>query len=507
MSWSIFNITKILYTHTQLLPVAEFVLTDGKIKKKTTGWLPCHHPNISYNLQFRPLANQQSKIVKILNLNITKKKSSRLIIQTAKRISKNKKFSPKYYTEKIYLKQAYTAYNWLALWTCCLIYTHWELQRMDIDYIFSILTNHIEHIIQKDSDAFKARFLNFPKETKIIIQKALHQMGELPYNDWEGFDERIKWYKNINTASKEKPSKHIHNVERYQDLWTTTNHIQNSKQLACHFRPNNVTIIEGSPCPSIVPKDAIIVVRNLEDAYRWKCKVDWGKICVLKHMYDNERLIELGVSDVAELEPNQTIIIAWAHLWSISKWLELSKKTPEHVTCIGRLDQWPIGEGQVFRDMILSKKFDHIQSFHSATDNIITIDSLPSDFVQKIQQKYKVVQCFADLPMENIDCGRRKFTKPYRIRTLKTKNTLFEEQRIHFPDKAKENVSVQNIRYYQGLKVSAGIYFCSEKTTPFQIHVARTHCKNALYIVECKTCLFSMQKQAPLKITINPFIN
>ena len=159
--------------------------------------------------------------------------------------------------------------------------------------------------------------------------------------------------------------------------------------------------------------------------------------------------------------------------------------------------------------MIRSKKFDHIQSFHAATDNVIEIDSVQNkkDFINKIQQKYKVVQCFADFPIENIDCGRRKFTNPFRIRTIKSDNTLYEEQRIHLPDKAGENASVQNIRYYQGLKVAAGIYFCSEKTTPFQIRVARTHCRDALYIVGCKTCLFSMQKQAPLKITINPFIN
>ena len=459
--------------------------------------------------RFKPLSNQQFKIIKILNLAITKKKTARLIIQTAKRISKNKKFSPKYYTQKKYMEQAYSAYNWLALWVCCLIYTPWELQHMDINYIFSILTNHIEHIIQKDSDAFRSRFLSFPKETKIIIQKALHQMGELPYDDWEGFEERVKWYKNMNTASKEKLSKHIKNVERYQDLWTTKNHIQYSRELALHFRPNNVTLIEGSPCPSIVSKDAIVVVRNLEDAYRWKCQVDWGRICVLKTMYNMERLIELGVSDITELEPNKPIVVAWAHLWSIPKWLELSQKTPEHITCIGRLDQWPIGQGQVFRDMIRSNKFDHIQSFHSATDNVIEVATVPNkvEFVNKIQQKYKVVQCFADYPIENIDCGRRKFTNPFRIRTIKKNNMLYEEQRIHLPDKAGENVSVQNIRYYQGLKVSAGIFFCSEKTTPFQIHVARTHCKDALYIVECKTCLFSMKKQTPLKITINPFIN
>jgi len=67
MSWSICNITKIVYTHAQLLPVAEFVLRDGKIKKKTTGWLPCHHPNISYNLQFRPYAKQVAKLIILYN--------------------------------------------------------------------------------------------------------------------------------------------------------------------------------------------------------------------------------------------------------------------------------------------------------------------------------------------------------------------------------------------------------------------------------------------------------
>ena len=117
-------------------------------------------------------------------------------------------------------------------------------------------------------------------------------MGELPYNDWPGFDERVKWYKSMNTASKVQLSNHIHNVQHYQELWTTTSHIQTSKQLACFFRPTNTTLIEGSPCPSFVPKNAIVVVRNLEDAYRWKCEIKWGHICLIEQTFEQERLIE-----------------------------------------------------------------------------------------------------------------------------------------------------------------------------------------------------------------------
>lgn len=509
--WYIQALNRLNLTDNILLPTADFVLTNGTVTKKLNGWLPLHHAHIGYELILKG-----KRIVQVVGMTAdsTRKQKRSVITKTARRI-KQQKFAPKQYTKERYLDQVNKAIESIALWTCAVVYTHWELRQMDIERVFLELTRNVEHLVRPTSIASRPRFLFEKDHAKILIQKTLRQMGELPYNDWQGFEARWAWQKQLDTAAREKPSEHIPHIEKYQDLWTTTENIIDTRALASALRPDNVTLIVGSPCPSVIAKDAVVVVRNLEDAYRWKCEVNWGMICLLKVPFTTERRTELGVADVHELAFDQTIYIPWAHLWSQSQWIAVTDKNPVHITAIGRLDQWPAGKGQVFRDMLDSKKFDQTKCYHAAADCVEMIDTEDvQEFVTRQQQKHKVVQCFGSF--KDINCDRVFLTKPYRTRTKRpvedtdlppTCQPLYEELRVHAPDTIKGNASVQAVRYYRGLKVPAAVYICSEKTTPFDIHVARTYCKDILYIVNCTRCLFAMQKRAPARITINPFIN
>ena len=514
--WFIQKITKLRFREPNLLPSADFVLTDGTNIKKVRGWLPCHHANVGYDLKL-----SGTRIQEVVNLTINEKKNQKMkiITQTAHKLAKQKGFGPKNYSDEEYKKQAMQAYQSDALWVCTVLYSHWEMRNMDIRRIYEILAEDIEKLIQPDSPASFPRYIFQPLfKTKVLIQRALQKMGKLPYEDWEGFEARRKWQIRMqsDTGARKKPSDHILQLERYQDLWTTSYHIREAKLVRSTFRPDNVTLIIGSPHPSIVPNDAVVLVRNLEDAYRWKCEVDHGSLFLITIRENENRLTELGVSDVNVLQPGKAIHLPWAHLWGMSDWLKLVECRPEHVTCIGRLDQWPLGRGQVFRDMLAAKSFDTSRGYHAAVDNVrmMHTDDIKA-FVAKVQRQHGVVQCFSDEAHDDIDCGRRFLTKPRRIRTLRPVSdtdlpancqALYEECRIHAPDRVDGNASVQSVRTYKGLKVPAAIYLCSEHTTPFDVHAARTFCRDVLYVLNCSTCLFSMKKEAPNKCTINPFI-
>lgn len=512
--WFIENITKLYFAEKHILPLADFVLSDGEVQKHVKGWLPCHHTNVGYTLQLG-----SKRIFQIIDMSVdkTRKQKTKVITKTAKQIGKQKGFAPPDMTGDLYKQLAMKAYTSTALWTCSVLYSHWDLRHMSLDKTFQALVHDIEALVQPDSIAHRTKFLFQPlAHTKALIQRALRQMGELPYKDWDGFDARLTWHllMQSDTGSRVQPSSHIRKLERYQDLWTTSYLIKEAKSLKAAYRPENVTLIQGSPLPEDIPQDAHIVFKDLEDVYRWKCSVDHGSLHLLnKDKWKPERLIELGVSDIQPMSENLIVHIPWAHTWGQKDWLELTKWSFRHVTCIGRLDQWPSGRGQLFRDMIDSNIFDSSQGLHKAVDavSMVTVDDIQA-FVNEKRKQHNVIQCFYDKHMPSydlLDCGRRWLKNPKRIRTLHQDTQscrLIEESKIHSPDHENGNASVQCIRTYKGLNVRAGIYLCSEHTTPFQIHVARTLCNDILYIVNCNVCLFAMQKIAPRKCTINPFI-
>lgn len=511
--WFIEKITRIHFPDDSLLPKCQFLLSDGTTRKDVEGWLPCHHTNVGYELQ---LGSHRIYAIIDMCIDKQKKQKTKIVTETARKIKTQKHFAPKQMNAETYRSKAMAAYTSVALWVCSVVYSHWELRHLNIAKTFQELSNDIESLLQPDSLASRPKFIFQPSEkTKTLIQRALRHMGELPYQDWEGFEARREWHLTMKTATgmRKKPPDHIRRLERYQDLWTTSYLIEEAKQLKLHFRPDNVTLIQGSPTPLNIPHDAHIVVKNVEDAYRWKCIVHHGIVHVLENTFKMRRLIELGVSDVKCLRQGQTLYMPWAHTWGQQEWLRLATFNPTHITCIGRLDQWPNGRGQTFRDMLSSAAFDVSTGIHTAVNRVQMIETQDvRTFVAEIQRKHKVVQCFTEqntTPYSDIDCGRRFLKTPKRIRTLKPGNVngaLYEELKIHFPDRQEGNASVQNIRTYKSLVVPAGIYLCSDKTTPFDIHVARTFCKDILYVVHCTTCLFAMQKIAPLKCTINPFI-
>lgn len=508
--WYIEKVLKLYFPEQHLLPCADFVLNDGKQSLTVKGWLPCHQTNIAYNLEIR-----RDRILNIIDLHIDKSKKNnknKIITETARKM-KSKGFACASLTPDQYKELATSAYTSIALWTCCVLYSHWELRKMNLDNIFKLLVDNIEALILPDSQASRPKFLFQPlDQTKVLIQRALQQMGELPYQDWDGFAERRLWHIRMHsdTGSFKKPGPHIRCLERYKNIWTTTYLIEEAKALAMYYRADNVTLIEGSPCKDIIPEDALVVCRTLEDAYKWKCEVSHGQLYIMSVTFNKDRLKELGVAEVQVLPRNACIYMPWAHLWGQRDWLKLAEFSPQHITCIGRLDQWAPRRGQVFRDMLTSNKFDTSRGYHAAADNVIEMQTENiAGTVSKIQERHKVIQCFSEKKMPNIDCGRRWLTKPKRIRTLRPSDTrdvlLFEERKIHSTDRETGNASVLNVRNYSGLRVPAVVYICTEDTTPFHVHVARTIARDALYILNRKKGLFSMKKQAPPKCTINPF--
>ena len=399
-----------------------------------------------------------------------------------------------------YLQQAKHAYESTALRVCAVLYTFWELKNMDVQETFDCIQHNIEHLLYPTSKVFRRHFLKQPRK---IIQKVTALMDNVQFNDWEGLEARVHWHSQLNTASRERLSEHIPEIQHYQGLWTTKSLIKEAKQFSKWLRPENVSILCGSASPSTIRKDAIVVVRNYEDAYKWKCDIDWGTICLLRPnpSITQERLVELGISDIQPLEHKQNIIIPWSHYWSYDDWHTLRIFEPAHITAIGREDQWPIGRGQLFRDMLSSQRFDVTQCYHAATDNVEMIQTEDvTHFVNEIHSKHPIVQCFSDAKMAEIDCKRCKLIQPFRIRTIRDDSqtdhiTLYEEARIYPPDRILANASVIPIRYYQGLRIPIGIYICDENTTAFDIHVARTYCRDKLYVVNCSICLFSLQKK------------
>ena len=186
-------------------------------------------------------------------------------------------------------------------------------------------------------------------------------------------------------------------------------------------------------------------------------------------------------------------------------------------TCVGRLDQFPSGRGQVFRDMVESERFETTTVEHKMTHNVTMVqtDNIP-EFVAKVVAKHDTVQCFADEHFQcPLDTKRIQLFNPLRIRTLRdnTDGTdpllpgipMVEEFFINTETCTTLNKSVIPVYGFNGVHVHAAVYICSEDTTPFQIRVAQTHAREALYVVNCQTNLFLLTKKCKKRITISFF--
>jgi len=501
--WFVHRVIKIRQKHPHILPTVECILKYGKNKITVVGWLPCHHSNVGYTLVI-----DNNKIMAIENMVCTRKKSTIPKIRS-----------------QCYIDMAEKSYNNIALWTVAVMYPIAEIFKMvNIGTVFQLLTSNIENVCRRGFP--HAVYLYNAKMAKQSIINGLVQMGELPYDDFKGFETRMAWQlqTRYSTASFQKPSEH---VDKFDELveqdnkWTTRREFETTRTLATALTPQNTELILGSLSPQFVPPRASILVRNAEDAYRAQCHLDWGYADIYmmdtKQSYYNNYNLALGL--VKKLPKNMPhLFVAWSHLWGIEDWTALVATNPQSYTCVGRLDQFPSGRGQVFRDMVESQHFNTTTTLHKMTTNVIMIDIDQEDIpnlVAQVKHKHKTVQCFADdHVVASIDTKRIQLFNPLRIRTLRDRQEtpdikfprlpLMEEYftNIHC---THINKSVISIRGFNGVHVRAAVYICSQHTTPFDIRVAQTHAREALYVVNCQHNLFLLEKKCKKRTTISLF--
>lgn len=492
MTWLIQRVLELWENNPGKLPAGKFILSDGTTVIETNGWLPCHHRNISYNLEFK--AN--GDILKIKDMDTLKGKKKPLVVAKAFKYQ---------ITREEYNMKADIAYRDQATWTIAVLYQQWRIAHMDIQQTFQIITQNPDQLYNRYSEISRPELHHDKEKALKAVNTALSSWGDAPLKDLSGFDARMDWQiaTKYNTASSESPGKHIPNLQKYQDLWTTQEEIDSAKTICQAIRADNCTVHLGSPLNN---NNGIIVVKTEEDYYRIQCYIETNNIVLMnkcsiqkKDIFD--RFKECSIN-------GEHVCVPWAHTWGIKDWLELIKHQPKHYTCIGRLDQYTRGRGQIFQNMI-DAKWSVTKKIHIKVPivEMIQVDDVHT-FLQTIQAK--VIQCFSNDTWANIDTGRRWLSNPRRIRTLTTREDirppripLVEEEFTLYVGK---NASVVSIWSYEGLPVEVGVYLCGPQTKAFDVHVARTHCRYKMYVVNCTTNLFSWENKVPKRITINPFL-
>ena len=497
MAWSIVQVLCLWENRPGKLPAGKFILTNGQTTKHANGWLPCHHRNISYDLVFKP----NGDILKINNITMLKGKKKPKVVAKAFKYS---------ITREEYNVKADIAYRDQATWTIAVLYRQWRIIPMDIQQTFQIITNDPEQLYNRYSEVSMSELHYNKKKALKAVNRALSSWGDAPLKDLSGFIARMDWQiaTKYNTASFKSPGKHIHNLQKYQEMWTTQEEIDMTKKIRKAICADNCDVHVGSP----TNRGGIIVVKNEEDYYRIQCYVETDNIVIMnnrtiKTTNEHNELEETSITD-------EHICVPWAHTWGIKDWVELVDHRPQHYTCIGRLDQYARGRGQIFQNMI-DAKWNVTKNIHIKVPivEMIQVDDIHA-FLQTLQTlqtlQAKVIQCFSDEKWPNVDTGRRWLSNPRRIRTLETREDvlppripLVEEEFTLYTGK---NASVVPVWSYEGLPVEVGVYLCGPQTKAFDVHVARTHCRYKMYVVNCKTSLFSWQNKIQKRITINPFI-
>ena len=488
MPWTIALVQHLWSDHPGKLPGGKFILTDGHVTREAGGWLPCHHRNIAYQLDFK----RNGDILKIVGMERLKNK------QKPKVLAKAFKYG---ITRAEYNVKADIAYRDPATWTIAVLYPQWSVANMNFQHTYQRLCHDTEQLCNRYSD-ISIPHLHYNKEQALATLNS----ADLPNKNLEGVGARMDWQiqTKYNTASLKSPGKHIRNLQKYQDLWTVQEEIEAVKTIRNAIRKENCDIYLGTP----YQMEGVVVVKTLEDAYRIQCYTEVKKIAMLSVPYDQDTRDGLGLSNVVELQKGEHVCIPWAHTWGIKDWLALIQREPTHYHCIGRLDQYARGRGQIFQNM-MDAEWSFTRGLHHKVPvvEMITVDDV-AEFVRSIRAK--VIQCFSSNKWENIDTGRRWLTKPRRIRTL-TEREDVEHPRIplveeEFTLNTGKNASVVPCWSYEGLPVEIGVYLCCPKTKPFDVHVARTHCRYKLYVVNCTTCLFGWENKVAKRITINPFL-
>ena len=483
-----------------ILPTGTFIMYNPKQKITVSGWLPCHDNSVQYHLKLtQPLAKLPEgpqKILQIEHMAISKKKAKKIQIQT----------NLTYDYERI-AKYAQTS---MAVWTLATVYTYFEMPN-NIEEAFLKLVEDFTRICTRGHDLALGRLIYDPEQCYTVINRGLCQMGELPTaRTWPYLKDMLAWQEKTRWDTASRQICNLARIQKYKNVWADTCDIQMARAIGQYFVPQNTKIIQGEPCPSVIPKNAVILFRSLEDVCKWKCSVDWGKLRIRQRQTADQRQTaeqtrllykKLGISDVQNIEGRyEHDYIAYAHLWSVSEWKELIDYDIGTFTFIGRTDQYPKGRGQVFRDMCTAHKFNIEYTVHDGAEAVMSAEL--SD-IEDICKRHGVVQCFGDRNID-IDTGRRQLSHPYRIRTLRPSQTklLYEEKSA--PPFMK-NASCISIKSFHGLNPNACVYICSKETTSFEIHAARTMARDALYIIGAAPCMFSFDRKPPNRTTISPF--
>ena len=504
MPWQVFRILRLWQLYPHILPPGKFVLVDDDGRKKTvSGWLPCHHGNVQYELSFK----KNGGIARVLAMNMLRKKKRAPVSTAGKQIDKGK-LAPQGYTKEAYFKQAENAYRDQATWTVAVTYPYWRVYGMDIQQVFLALTNNPESLCMRYSPACIESLMYSPERALTAINNMLQTLSELPYDDLLGFKDRMQWQLDTrySTGTLNQPSEHIRDIQHYQKIWTTAKEIEHAKILKDAFT-DRCELWMGTPCQAAIG-NRCVVVATLEEAFALKCFVKTD-IYMLSPPFDNEHRIELGLPDIRELSSNVNVAIPWAHRWGIEQWLALAEKQPETLMCIGRLDQYTVGRGQIFRQMV-EASFPCRVGHHFKMNRVEMVDV--QDVVAFVQSlNYPTVQCFSELDWPEIDTGRRWISRPRRIRTVTTR-TWVEPPRIALQEEffilekeVGDNASVVRVSSIL-TPVDVGVYICTAETKPFDIHVARTLCRHKLFVVNCQSVPFMWEVKTASRIAISPFI-
>lgn len=495
--WSIHSIQRInKIKRTDILPTGTFILRRKNEKIKVFGFLPVHHSDVEFKLKLSsPDSKKVHKIVQVLNI----------VSKNPKKIQAYKHFAKKL-PEKLrynYIRLVEIARPSTAIWTVSCVYKYFDIPN-DINMAFRSLVNDFTNICRRGSTVCRKDLLyNYEKSVE-IINRGLIQMGELPKaTEWNQLKNLHEWQlqTKFNTASWKKPI-FDKNVQKYKGKWSDTADIEAHKKLMGHFTSKNTTIIRGDPAPSLIPKNAYVIVRNEEDAYKWKCRIESSEITMIKLWFDESIYKKTGVFPLTQTSYGQPhVYIAYAHLWDQLDWLSLVRLNHDHYTILGRLDQYPRGRGNTFRDMCDSNIFKINFSRHIGAE---CIENTSIDELASIVSKHGVVQCFSEDKTLNIDTNRRQLDRPFRIRTIRKKNShtyeLFEESPVKNVGK---NMSLMSVKQYSGIQVRAVVYICTEHTTSFDIHVARSYCSEILYIIGDEPSMFSFERKPKNRVTID----
>jgi|TARA_B110000091_G_C13784379_1_gene462629 hypothetical protein len=501
MLWQVSRILRLWQVYPHILPPGKFIIVDTDGHKKTvSGWLPCHHGNVQYELSFK----KNGDIARVLWMKMLRQKKRAPVSTAGKKIDKGK-FAPMGYTKEEYLKQAEHAYRDQATWTVSVTYPYWRVCTCDIQQVFMALTNDPESLCTRYSSACIDSLLYSPQKALVAINNMLKTITEVPYDDLRGFEDRMQWQleTRYSTGVLKQPSEHVRDVQHYQGIWTTAKEIERAKILKDALT-DRCEVWMGTPCRAAIG-DRCVVVATLEEAFALKCFVK-TKIYMLTLPFDEERRIELGLPGIRELSSNVDVAIPWAHRWGIDQWLKLVEKQPKTLMCIGRLDQYTVGRGQVFRQLV-EASFPCQVGHHYKMNRVemVTTEDVVA-FVHGLN--YPTVQCFSELPVPGIDTGRRWISRPRRIRTL-TKRTCVQPPRLALQEEGftlevGENASVVRVSSVL-TPVDVGVYICTVDTKSFDIHVARTLCRHKLFVVNCQEPPFMWDVKTASRISVSPF--